>query len=230
MDKYLHTTYSGTFPDPETAGEDGLLAMGGDLEPSTLLKAYSQGIFPWYSDETPVLWWSPDPRMVLFPDRLKISKSLSQSIRNRGYRVLLDNDFPSVIRRCARVFRTDQDGTWITREMEKAYTRLHFEGYAHSAETYLDNRLVGGLYGVSLGAIFFGESMFHEERDASKVALFHLLQQLKEWDFDLIDVQQSTTHMRSLGAEDIPRKEFLKILRRSLRKTTVRGNWGGGRK
>lgn len=211
--------------DPELADRDGLLAMGGDLEPGTLLAAYSKGIFPWYSEGSPVLWWCPDPRMVLFPDRLKVSKSLGQSIRNKGYRVLFDNDFATVIRRCARVPRRNQKGTWITSEMEQAYVRLHKEGFAHSAETYLDGKLAGGLYGVSLGGIFFGESMFRDERDASKVALYHLVQLLKEWQFDLIDVQQSTAHMHSLGAEELPRSTFLNLLRQSLSKPTKRGSW-----
>jgi leucyl/phenylalanyl-tRNA--protein transferase len=164
--------------------------------------------------------------MVLYPDKLKVSKSMEQSVRNRGYLVLFDHDFSSVIRRCARIPRKNQDGTWITPEMEDAYIRLHRKGYAHSAETYLHDRLAGGLYGVSLGGIFFGESMYQEERDASKVALFHLVQRLKEWHFDLIDVQQSTGHMRRLGAEDISRKDFLRILKISLEKKTRRGNWG----
>jgi leucyl/phenylalanyl-tRNA--protein transferase len=220
-----HIHHSWIFPDPETADADGLLAAGGDLEPSTLLEAYAHGIFPWYSEGTPVLWWCPDPRMVLFPDHLKVSKSLGQSVRNKGYRVLLDTDFTSVIQQCACVPRNRQGGTWITPEMERAYIRLHREGYAHSAETYLEGRLVGGLYGVSLGGIFFGESMFHKERDASKVALYHLVQLLKEWDFDLIDIQQSTTHMHSLGAEEIPRSGFLELIHKSLKKPTRRGNW-----
>jgi len=225
MDDTLHQSCSWTFPDPALADRDGLLAMGGDLEPDTLLTAYSQGIFPWYSDDSPVLWWCPDPRMVLFPDRLKVSKSLGQSIRNKGYRVLFDSDFASVIRHCARVPRMNQHGTWITSEMENAYVRLHREGFAHSAETYLDGKLAGGLYGVSLGGIFFGESMFRDERDASKVALYHLVQLLKEWQFDLIDVQQSTAHMRRLGAEELPRSTFLDLLHESLRKPTRRGKW-----
>ena len=226
MDDREGISPSWIFPDPETAGEDGLLAMGGDLETTTLLHAYAQGIFPWYSEETPILWWCPDPRMVLYPDRLKISKSLQQSIRNKGYRVVFDHDFRAVIRRCARLPRKDQNGTWITPEMEEAYIKLHREGFAHSAETYLQKQLVGGLYGVSLGGIFFGESMFREERDASKVALVHMVQKIAAWDFDLIDVQQSTGHMRSLGAQEISRKEFLGILSKSLHKITKRGNWG----
>ena len=214
------------FPDPDLANEDGLLAAGGTLKVPILLIAYSSGIFPWYAEGSPVLWWSPDPRMVLFPGKMKISKSLDQSIRNKKYRVLFDADFETVIKQCSSIFRKGQSGTWITTDMIDAYIDLHREGYAHSVEIYTGNQLVGGLYGVSLGGVFFGESMFHLVRDGSKIALFHLVEMLKNWDFDLIDVQQSTGHLRRLGAEDIPRSRFLKILKKSLKKETMRGNWG----
>ncbi len=221
-DKYR----SWIFPDPADAGEDGLLAQGGDLAIPVLLEAYSMGIFPWYAEGSPILWWSPDPRMVLFPQRFKVSKSLQQSVRNKNFRVVFDSDFTTVIESCARILRKGQPGTWITPEMKTAYVQLHQAGYAHSVETYLDGQMVGGLYGVSLGGVFFGESMFHSKRDASKAALYHLVQQLRKWDFDLIDVQQSTAHLKSLGAEDVPRDEFLALLNKSLKTQTRRGNWG----
>jgi len=214
------------FPDPELANEDGLLVAGGNLKVPTLINAYSSGLFPWYAEGSPILWWSPDPRMVLYPGKMKISKSLSQSIRNKKYKVLIDADFEAVIKHCAAVPRKGQAGTWITTDMIGAYIELHRDGYAHSVEIYMENQLSAGLYGVSLGRIFFGESMFHKVRDGSKIALFHLTKLLKEWDFDLIDVQQSTQHLRRLGAEDIPRKRFLEILKFSLARETIRGNWG----
>ena len=214
------------FPDPELANEDGLLAAGGTLELTSLINAYASGIFPWYAEGSPVLWWSPDPRMVLFPGKMKISRSLDQSIRNKKYEVLLDADFKAVIKQCSSISRKGQSGTWITTDMIDAYINLHRAGYAHSVEIYTGNQLVGGLYGVSLGGMFFGESMFHLVRDGSKIALFYLVELIKEWDFDLIDVQQSTEHLRRLGAEDIPRFRFLKILKKSLKKKTIRGNWG----
>ena len=214
------------FPDPELADKDGLLAAGGNLETDTLLNAYVSGIFPWYAAGSPILWWSPDPRMVMFPGKMKISHSLSQSIRNKRYEVLLDANFESVINQCATLPRKGQSGTWITAEMIEAYVTLHRDGYAHSVEIYMENQLAGGLYGVSLGGIFFGESMFHLVSDSSKIALFHLTQILSEWNFDLIDVQQSTEHLKRLGAEEIPRSRFLEILKVSLKKKTKRGNWG----
>jgi leucyl/phenylalanyl-tRNA--protein transferase len=215
----------GYFPDPELAGEDGILAAGGSLDISVLLEAYSKGIFPWYSEGTPVLWWSPDPRMVLFPERLKISRSLQQTLRKKTFEVRMDTAFPEVIEYCSKTPRTGQDGTWITQDMMEAYNELHTEGYAHSVEVYREGELAGGLYGVSLGGVFFGESMFHLERDASKVALYHLVEFIRKNEFDMIDAQQSTSHMRSLGAEEIPRSRFLEILETSLRKDTLQQNW-----
>ena len=213
------------FPDPSLAGEDGLLAAGGTLESEVLLEAYSKGIFPWYSENTPVLWWSPDPRMVLFPGRFRISKSLSRTIRNSEFEVRRDSSFNEVIEHCARLPRPAQEGTWITREMIRAYIRLHEEGYAHSFEIFKKGKLVGGLYGISMGRAFFGESMFHLERDASKVALYHLVEFAVEKEFDLIDAQQSTDHLRSLGAEEITRKKFMDMLKRTMIKETITGSW-----
>ena len=220
--------YSGDiiFPDPELSQSDGLLAAGGNLEVPTIIQAYSKGIFPWYSEGSPILWWSPDPRMVLFPKKFRISKSLHQTIHSGKFEVRFDSAFDRVIENCAMVKRKGQDDTWITGEMVVAYRRLHSEGYAHSVETYFHGSLAGGLYGVSLGRIFFGESMFYLIKDASKVALYNLVRKLISWDFDLIDAQQSTMHLKSLGGEEISRKEFLRLLKESLKKETIRGNWG----
>lgn len=213
------------FPDPSQANEDGLLAVGGNLNMETLLSAYSKGIFPWYDSRSPILWWSPEPRMVLFPKELKVSKSLMQTIKPGKFDCRFDEQFEKVINKCSEVPRKDQDGTWITDEMMKAYIQLHEAGYAHSVETYYNNVLVGGLYGVSLGGIFFGESMFYTQTNASKVAFYHLINQLVKWDFDLIDVQVPTKHLVSLGARGIPRTEFLKIIGKSQKKYTRKGKW-----
>jgi len=205
------------FPPPETASPEGLLAIGGDLHSERLLEAYRCGIFPWYSAGQPVLWWSPDPRTVLFPNRLKISRSLRKTLRQEGFRVTLDTAFPAVIEACAAPRRNRPGGgTWITEEMRAAYCRLHEEGYAHSVESWQGGQLVGGLYGVSLGSAFFGESMFSWATDASKVALVHLVRQIEAWGFSLIDCQLASAHLFSLGAEEIPRVEFLALLRTAL--------------
>jgi leucyl/phenylalanyl-tRNA--protein transferase len=213
------------FPPPELAEKDGLLAIGGDLSTDRLLLAYSMGIFPWFDEESPVMWWSLDPRMVLFPDKLKVSASLLQTLRSGRFRVTFDEAFDQVIRACAEIDRHDQDGTWIGDEMMKAYQALHRAGYAHSVEIWRENHLVGGLYGVSLGRIFCGESMFFRESNASKVALWYLVERLRGWGFQLIDAQQETKHLRSLGAETIPRKVFLKYLHQALQHETIRGSW-----
>jgi leucyl/phenylalanyl-tRNA--protein transferase len=215
----------GYFPEAALAGADGLLAAGGSLDVPVLLEAYSKGIFPWYTEGSPILWWSPDPRMVLFPERLKISKSLLQTMRRREFQIRRDSCFRDVIRHCSEVYRPGQDGTWITRDMIRAYIQLHEEGYAHSVEVFAGSELVGGLYGVSLGGVFFGESMFHLQRDASKVALYHLVDFTLKHDFSLIDAQQSTPHLRRFGAEEIPRERFLQLLHQALLKTTLRGPW-----
>jgi leucyl/phenylalanyl-tRNA---protein transferase len=213
------------FPDPRTADADGLLAVGGDLSIESLVTAYSQGIFPWYDDQSPILWWSPDPRLILFPQKFKISVSLKQRIRSNIYEVAIDKDFEGVIRKCSGVQRKGQDGTWITGEMAEAYIRLHKAGLAHSFETYHQGILVGGLYGVSLGKAFFGESMFHEMRDASKIALCSLVAWVMEHGFQFIDAQQSTSHLRSLGAEEIPREKFLQLLKKALESDSLQGKW-----
>jgi len=214
------------FPHPGLANEEGLLAIGGDLSVDRLLLAYANGIFPWYGEDSPILWWSLNPRLVLFPDRLKVSDSLRQTINNQKFSITFDTQFEDVIANCAKVPRKDQNGTWITAEMQQAYIDLHHAGFAHSVEVKTRNRLVGGLYGVSLGGFFFGESMFHMERDASKVALYRLVQKLKSWNFLAIDAQQDTDHMRRLGAATISRKEYLELLVKALDQTTLKGNWG----
>jgi len=215
----------GYFPEPSLAGEDGLLAAGGTLDTEVLLEAYSRGIFPWFSEGSPVLWWSPDPRMILYPENLKVSKSLSQTIRKNEFEIRLDTAFPKVIQHCASQSRPEQEGTWITEEMVDAYTRLHEEGYAHSFESWKEGRLVGGLYGVSLGKAFFGESMFHLERDASKVAFYYMVEFARTHNFDFIDAQQTTEHLRSLGASGVSRKEFLDQLQKTIQNETLRGKW-----
>ncbi len=213
------------FPHASEALEDGLLAMGGDLSSKRILKAYENGIFPWYSEGSPILWWSTDPRMVLFPDDLKISKSLQQVINSKKFEVRFDTNFKAVIDHCSMVPRKDQDGTWITREMQNAYCKLHNEGFCHSVETYYDGKLVGGLYGISIGKAFFGESMFFLQRDASKVALYHLVEKLKGWDFEIIDAQQETSHMKSMGARLVERRQFLDLLSLAVKSDSHVGLW-----
>ncbi len=214
-----------SFPPADLAGKDGLLAVGGDLSPERLIEAYSKGIFPWYSEDSPILWWSPDPRMLLIPDEFKLKKSFRNTLNKNIYTTSFDSSFEDVMRACARVERKGQEGTWITEEMITAYTRLHEMGYCHSVETFHEDKMVGGLYGVSLGRTFFGESMFHTKQDASKVALYRLVEKLRAWNFDFIDVQQDTAHLRSLGAKNIPRKKFLTLLGKSLKGKTHKGKW-----
>lgn len=215
-----------SFPNPDEADESGLLAIGGDLTTERLKLAYSKGIFPWYEDGMPILWWSPDPRMVLFPEKMIISHSLKQSINKQQFTVTIDKAFEKVIAFCSETPRRDEEGTWITLEMEKAYIRLHEAGFAHSAEAWSGDKLVGGLYGVALGKAFFGESMFHHEANASKVALYFLVEKLKEWEFKIIDAQVYTNHLESLGGEMIPRGQYLQILEKALVVEDVVGSWG----
>lgn len=213
------------FPPPDYADPSGLIAVGGDLSSDRLLEAYRVGIFPWYSEDQPILWWSPDPRLVLDLDQFKISRSLGKTLRRRVFQVTFDRVFEEVIAACATVPREDQSGTWITPEMREAYIRLHGLGYAHSVEAWLEGKLVGGLYGVSLGKAFFGESMFHRHTDASKVALAILVEKLRSWSFHFIDAQMSTEHMCRLGGQEISRRIFLKKLQSALRHPTKRGKW-----
>lgn len=213
------------FPPPDYADPSGLLAVGGDLSKERLLEAYRLGIFPWYSDDQPLLWWSPDPRLVLDIKDFTISRSLRKTLKKAIFQVTFDHAFEQVIQACAVVPRTAQNGTWITEEMQEAYINLHGLGYAHSVESWFGGELVGGLYGVSLGKAFFGESMFHLKTDASKVALATLVEKLKSWDFHFIDSQMTTEHMIRLGAKELPRRIFLKRLQLALRQPTKRGRW-----
>ena len=215
------------FPPVDSASPEGLLAVGGDLRPERLLEGYRHGIFPWYSDDQPILWWSPDPRTVLFPDKLHISRSLKRGLRPGLFNVTLDRCFREVMQHCAGPRPQYPDGgTWITAGMLEAYQRLHELGYAHSVETWQEGQLVGGLYGVALGGAFFAESMFTRVDDASKVALVSLMRQLQAWGFCLMDCQQSSPHVMRLGAEEIPRREFLDHLAKALTLPERRGRWG----
>ncbi len=213
------------FPRPELAEPEGLLAVGGDLSVERLLLAYSLGIFPWFGEGDPILWWSPDPRMVLLPEDFHASRSLRKLHRQRRYTLKLDTAFAKVIAACADQPRPGQDGTWITREMEQAYIALHEAGFAHSVECWDGTRLVGGLYGVSLGACFFGESMVSHEANASKLAIWALVEQLRRWRFTLLDCQVHTPHLQSLGGRDLPRKRFLRLLKDAVAQPTRRSPW-----
>ncbi|MEQ9620187.1 MAG: leucyl/phenylalanyl-tRNA--protein transferase [Deltaproteobacteria bacterium] len=213
------------FPHPMNAEPGGLLAVGGDLSVERLLLAYRNGIFPWYSEGDPIMWFSPDPRLVLALSDLYVSTKLRKLIRANTFDVRYDNSFEEVITLCANASRKGQDGTWITDDMIDAYIELHQEGYAHSVETYYEGRLVGGLYGLSLGGAFFGESMFHLMSDSSKVALYYLVRKLRKWDFDFIDSQVSNDHMKRMGGREISRETFLLKLGDALDKKTIKGSW-----
>jgi len=217
------------FPPVERAlsDPDGLLAAGGTLEPSRLVDAYARGIFPWSSEGDPLLWWSPDPRMVLFCDEFKVSRSLRRRIREGRFEIRVDTAFDEVMLACAGP-REGQAGTWITGAMRRAYGRLHRLGYAHSVEAWREGRLAGGLYGVALGRVFFGESMFARETDASKVALAHLVAMLRERGVPIIDCQQDTAHLASLGARPISRREFAAILAELIHSTAPPPGWRPG--
>ena len=214
------------FPDVEESTEEGIVAMGGDLSAERLILAYSKGIFPWYSsDKSPILWWSPDPRFVLFPENLIVSKSMRPYFNQNKFKVTWDQNFEDVIKNCQKIDREDQPGTWITSKMLAAYIQLHKKGYAHSVEVWLDNELVGGLYGISLGKVFFGESMFAKVSNASKFGFISLVNQLKQKGFLLIDCQQETKHLESLGANAIKRKDFIDILNHNNIEETYIGSW-----
>jgi len=214
------------FPPVESALTDpnGLLAAGADLSAARLRDAYARGIFPWFGDDDPVLWWSPDPRMVLHLDELRVSRSLRKTMRSGRFRVSSDTAFEAVMRACAEP-RDGQDGTWITEDMHAAYATLAREGVAHSIEVWREESLVGGLYGIALGRMFFGESMFTRESDASKVGLVTLVSGLRRWGFELIDCQMSTAHLASLGAREVPRAHFLRQVHRLTRLPSVPGPW-----
>ncbi len=218
------TTSHEAFPPTEMAWKEpnGLLAMGGDLSPERLINAYRSGIFPWFNEGDPILWWSPDPRAVLYPQNIRITRSLRKSIRNKGYQLSFDQNFAAVVQACAAP-RSTQDGTWITDEMYHAYLRLHQLGYAHSVEVRnADNELVGGLYGVAINGVFSGESMFSRAADTSKIALVALAYHLQQWGYELIDCQVESSHLMSMGAENISRENYIKILRQS---SEIKANW-----
>ena len=213
------------FPSPEEAEPSGLLAVGGDLSLRRLLLAYCMGIFPWYSEGEPILWWSPDPRLILEPDHIKISRSLHRVLKKGAFRITMDRDFAAVIQGCAAASRRGEPGTWIVDDMITAYTRLHAAGFAHSVEVWHEGRVAGGLYGVSIGNAFFGESMFSLVSDASKAALVYLAAALRHWSIGLIDCQLTTGHLLSMGACEVPRLEFLERLAQALRAETRTGAW-----
>jgi leucyl/phenylalanyl-tRNA--protein transferase len=213
------------FPPADLADESGLLAVGGDLSAERLILAYSMGIFPWFDEDLPIMWHSPDPRMVLTPEELRINRSLRKAIKRAPYRITLDTAFHDVISACADIYRPDQGGTWITEGMIEAYDELHRQGYAHSVEAWHGDELVGGLYGVSLGSAFFGESMYAKAPDASKIAFATLVTQLQVWGVDMVDCQVHTEHLEHFGALEIPRRDFLERLQTSLKAPTRLGPW-----
>ena len=213
------------FPPPALAREDGLLAVGGDLSVPRLLLAYQHGIFPWYSPGEPILWWSPNPRLVLFPEEFHLAKRLARTIRQQIFHVTFDTDFRRIIRACAETRRKEGEGTWLNEKMIEAYCKLHSLGYAHSVECWQEGELAGGLYGVSLGAVFFGESMFSLVPDSSKVALAGLVDRLKRWDFELIDCQVGTGHLQRLGAREISGEEFSHRLGQAVARPSRLGSW-----
>jgi leucyl/phenylalanyl-tRNA--protein transferase len=213
------------FPPPHLASREGLLAIGGDLSRKRLLLAYHMGIFPWFSDDEPILWWSPDPRLVLYPNEIRISKTLKKIVRKGLFKVTMDFEFVQVINQCAQIRLQNNQGTWIVEDMIDAYCKLHEAGFAHSVEAWHQGELAGGLYGVSLGRCFFGESMFTRISNASNVALVKLVEYLNALSFDMIDCQLKTQHLLRFGAKEIPRSTFLKQLEESLKAPTKIGKW-----
>jgi len=213
------------FPPAHFARPDGLLCMGGDLSPKRLILAYENGIFPWFSENEPLLWWSPDPRLVLFPENIHISKSLKKAIKKSPFDIKIDNAFEDTIRSCALVRKRQNEDTWIIPQMVTAYVKLHHLGYAHSIEAWRDNNLVGGLYGICIGGSFFGESMFSFESNASKIALAALANLLIKSKFDLIDCQVTTQHLLNMGAVEISRKNFLDIIKKSVKRDDIKDIW-----
>ena len=226
----LDDIHKAIFPDVELAlsEPDGLLAVGGDLSVERLIAAYQQGIFPWYSEGQPILWWSPDPRMVLEPKDIKVSRSLAKTIRKQEFKITFDKSFREVITACSesRLEKgTIQDETWILDEMIEAYVQLHEQGYAHSIECWQNEKLVGGLYGIAIGKVFFGESMFSRVSDASKIAFVSLAKQLEQWGFNLIDCQVYTSHLESLGASMISRQQFISLLKENTIHSFENNKW-----
>ncbi len=214
------------FPDPHLSPGDSPIAYGGELSAELLIKAYKKGIFPWFNDDDPILWWCPDPRFILFPEELKVSNSLKREMANNWWRVSFDCEFEKVINECANAERPGQSGTWINSEMISSYIALHRMGLAHSVECWENNNLVGGLYGVSLGNAFFGESMFFHKPNASKITFICLIKKILTWKFQIVDCQVPTKHLASFGAREIPRCTFIDLLNKALKAKTVKGNWG----
>jgi len=223
---YLYENETFRFLPPDSATPEGIVAVGGNLSPGMLLSAYSQGIFPWYSDGDPIIWWSPDPRCVIFTDELHVSKSMKKLLRRGQFHITLDRRFRDVITACKKIPRSGQNGTWITDAMLEAYIVLHDLGYAHSVEVWDGKWLAGGMYGISLGNFFFGESMFSLIPNASKAAIIRLNDIIKKMSFLMIDCQIYSAHLKTLGARMIPRDEFLRQLKDGLKSETHRGNWG----
>lgn len=213
------------FPPPYLASKAGLLAVGGDLSQERLLLAYRMGIFPWYSDGEPILWWSPDPRLVLYPKKIRISKTLKKIIKKDKFQLSIDTAFDQVVNSCAQIRIEKNEGTWIVQEMIDAYCRLHAAGFAHSVEAWYQGELAGGIYGVSMGKCFFGESMFSRISNASSVTLIKLVEYLRALSFDMLDCQLTTAHLIRFGAREIPRDVFLKQLKKSLEAPTRQGRW-----
>jgi len=214
------------FPPAHMANPDGILAIGGDLAPERLILAYQSGLFPWFNPDDPIIWWSPDPRFVLFPDELKVAKSMRSYFNQNKFTFTIDQEFEQVMRCCQNQYRKGQGGgTWITEDMVDAYTELHRQGYAHSVEVWQNGELAGGLYGISIGKVFFGESMFTKISNASKAGFIHLVRILKKLDFWLIDCQQQTRHLESLGGRGISRSSFLKFMEKNQQEETHRGSW-----
>lgn len=213
------------FPDPRKADDEGLIAMGGELSADFLISAYSQGVFPWFNENDPILWWSPNPRMVLVPDEFRLTKSLKQIVVGEKFEIRIDTCFRDVIEHCRIKDRPGQGGTWITIEMRNAYVELHRMGLAHSFEAFYKGELAGGLYGVSLGKAFFGESMFFLEPNSSKFAFYHLVSWCRHFGYHFIDAQQPTGHLRSLGAKEMPRNDFLDKLSEAIKCPTMKGKW-----
>ncbi len=220
---YLEIDQFFKFPDPEDS-EDDVVAVGGNLSPGMLFSAYYQGLFPWY-DEKPILWWSLNPRLLIYPQNLVVSKSMKKLFKSNKFRVTVDTDFKNVVRQCQEIKRSHEDGTWITDEILDAYYKLHLEGMAHSVEVWADDRLVGGLYGVSIGSFFAGESMFAKESNASKYGFITLVKYLEEKSFKFIDCQQETAHLTSLGGKAVDRDQFYRDLNESLKEETYLGDW-----
>jgi leucyl/phenylalanyl-tRNA---protein transferase len=222
----FHLSDAVAFPPAHFARKDGLLAVGGDLSPRRLILGYKMGVFPWFSEGDPICWWSPDPRLVLDPSEIRISRSLKKVIKKNRFEIRIDSAFEEVIENCAGIRSEKREGTWITPEMIQAYRVLHESGWAHSFEAWFRGELVGGLYGVGLGGVFFGESMFSKMSDSSKAALAALGEYAKKYSIDMIDCQMTTAHLMSFGAREIPRAIFLERLKQSLSKRTRRGHWG----